>query len=180
MKKIAGKTLVALGVMGIVALGAGSASADFELYAQEDLVNGGAITLLASSVDFTSAVFSGTYGDFSVTFFGAASTNGAAQSNLLESAVTIRNTSADSKTLHLYASQTNYTLPADTLLDVSSGLGGTVIEGALSGTGIFQAYADKDNNPLGHGFHKRSPGCAFQRHYLQDRDGLRPVRPDRR
>ena len=63
--------------------------------------------------------------------------------------VTIKNNSADSKTLHLYASQTDYTLPADTFLDVSSGLGGTVIEGALSGTGIFQVYADKDNNPLG-------------------------------
>ena len=149
MKKIAGKTLVALGVMGIVALGAGSASADFEIYAQQDGVNGGAVILLASGADFTSALFDGTYGDFTLTIFGAASSNGAAQSNLLEAALSIRNNSTDSKTLHLYASQTDYTLPAENLLDVSSGLGGTVIEGDLSGTGVFQAYADRNNTLRG-------------------------------
>ncbi len=56
----------------------------------------------------------------------------------------------DSHTLTLYATQTDYTLPAGDPLFVASGLGGTVTSfGDLSGGIAFQAYADSDNNALG-------------------------------
>jgi len=136
------------------------ASADFEIYAQQDGVNGGAITLLASGTDFTATSFSGTYGDFTLTGFGAASTNNADLSDLLKSTIRIRNNSADTKTITLYASQTDYTLPAGTPLRVDSGLGGTVFDGDLSGSGVFQAFADSGNALLGMGDFTNGPQSA--------------------
>src|SRR5260370_26842748 len=59
-------------------LGAPSqAHASFQIALQEAGVNGGAITMVSSGADFTSASFTGTYGDFTVSIFGGTSDNGA-------------------------------------------------------------------------------------------------------
>jgi hypothetical protein len=128
------------------------ASADFEIYAQQDGVNGSAITLLASGSDFSSLSFSGTYGDFALTLFGASSTNGAGLSTLVNLAGTVKNNDSGTQTINLYASQTDYTLPAGSPLLVQSSLGGSQNNGTtISGTGIFQAFADSGNALLGMG-----------------------------
>jgi hypothetical protein len=114
-------------------------------------VNGGQITVVGSGADFTSASFTGTYGDFTFTILGASSDNGAAMSDLLSATVSIKNNAGTSKTINIYASQDNYTLPTANQLRVESGLSGTVNSGDFSGTGHFQAYADKNNNLLGTG-----------------------------
>jgi hypothetical protein len=143
------RNFLLLGALLLVLGTSTQASADFKLYAQQDGVNGGAVTEIGSGADFTSTAFSGSYGDFSLALFGATSSNGAAFSDLLTAVVRITNNSADTETLTLYASQTNYSLPATDPLIVTSGLAGTVANGDLSGGGVFQAYADSDNNILG-------------------------------
>ena len=125
------------------------ANATLIIYAQQAGVNGGAITQIASGVDFSSASFNGTYGDFTLTLLGAASTNSPSLSSLLSAAVRLRNNATDFRTISLYASQDNYSLPAGTPLQVESGLSGTVNTGTLTGTGVFQAYLDRNNAQLG-------------------------------
>jgi hypothetical protein len=126
------------------------ASADFEIYAQQAGVNGGAITLLASGSDFSSISFSGTYGDFALSLFGASSTNGADLSTLVNLAGTVKNKNSGTQTIKLYASQTDYTLPAGSPLIVESAAGGSQSVGTtISGTGIFQGFADSGNALLG-------------------------------
>jgi hypothetical protein len=126
------------------------ASADFKIYAQEAGVNGGAIFELASGANFSSLSFSGTYGDFALSLFGASSTNAADLSTLVNLAGTVKNNNSGTKTIKLYASQTDYTLPAGSPLIVESAAGGSQSVGTtISGTGIFQAFADKDNALLG-------------------------------
>jgi hypothetical protein len=133
------------------------ASAAFEIYAQQD---GGAITLLDTGSDFGSAAFSGAFGDFTLSLFAATSTNGATQSDLLKAALKVTNNDDATHTLTLYASQTNYTLPAGSPLLVQSGLAGNVIAGDLSGSGVFQAFADAGNNLLGMGDFTNGPQAA--------------------
>jgi len=131
---------------------ASAAKADFKLYLQEAGVNGGAITEVASGADFTAASFTGTYGDFKVTILGGASDNNALQSDLLGSTTSVTNLSGSTQTLHLYASQTNYSLPAadvNGLLYVRSGLGGSLSTGTLGFTSIFQSWANGNNALLG-------------------------------
>lgn len=150
---------LALAVLsGIAILGApASARADFNIYLQED---GGAITLVGSGADFTAASFTGTFGDFKVSIFGATSDNGASLSDLLSSTTSVENLSGSTHTLSLYASQTNYTLPTTTKLNVESGLGGSISTGTVGLTGIFQAYADANNNLLGFGDFTNGPQNA--------------------
>ena len=136
-------------LVSVLALGAGRADAALILYAQAAGVNGGAITQIGAGADFTEASFTGTYGDFTLTILGAASTNDPTLSNLLSAAVSLKNNSATTSTISLYASQDNYSLPVGTPLVVESGLGGTVNIGDLSGSGVFQAYADAGNALLG-------------------------------
>jgi hypothetical protein len=143
------RNFLLLGAFLLVLGTSNPASADFKIYAQEAGVNGGAITEIGSGADFTSTVFSGVYGDFTLTLFGAASANTASLSDLLAAVVSITNNSTDTETITLYASQTNYTLPAGTPLEVESGLGGTVNNGTLTGAGVFQAFADSNNALLG-------------------------------
>jgi hypothetical protein len=116
---------------------------------QEAGVNGGALTVVATAADFTSVSFTGTYGDFKVTISGGSSDNGASLSDLLSSATSVRNLSGTSKTLNVWVSQTDYTLPAGSPLSVESGLGGSVNPDAVGLTNVFQAYADKNNNLFG-------------------------------
>jgi hypothetical protein len=144
-------TIVTL-LVGAAVLGAPSkAHASLEIFLQEAGVNSGAITQVGTlgATDFTSATFTGTYGDFTLTILGASSDNGATLSDLLSATVSLKNNNASSKTLTIYASQTNFTLPTGTPLGVESGLSGTVNSGTFSGSGDFQAYADKNNNLLG-------------------------------
>jgi len=132
---------------------ASTAKASFNIYLQEAGVNGGAITSVASGADFTAAFFNGTYGDFTVTIFSGASINNATQSSLLSATTNVLNNTGTTKTLNLYVSQTNYTLPTPDpsgQLFVRSGLGGSEsAAGAVVLTGIFQAWANGNNALLG-------------------------------
>jgi MYXO-CTERM domain-containing protein len=139
----------------ILALCGPSAHADLALFLQEDAGN---IVEVAHTTDFNplGVSFSGTFGpggiggtDFTVTIQGASSDNGATLSDLLTSANKITNTSSVTHTLHLWASQDNYSLPAGTPLQVESGMGGSITNPTLTLTGVFQAYADKNNDLLG-------------------------------
>jgi hypothetical protein len=139
----------------ILAMCAPPAHADLAIFLQEDAGN---IVEVAHTTDFNplGVTFSGTFGpggtggtDFTVTIQGASSANGATLSDLLTSATRITNTSGATHTLHVWASQNNYSLPAGTPLQVESGMGGSMTNGTLTLTGIFQAYADKINDLLG-------------------------------
>ena len=136
------------------------ASAILEIALQE---NGGPITVVASTAtDFSSVSFTGTFGDFTVNIFGGSSDNGNALSDLLSSTVSIKNNSGSTQTLHLWVTQTNYSLPPGTPLGVESGLGGSVNTGTVGLAGIFQAYADAANNALGTGGFTNGPQTATQ------------------
>jgi hypothetical protein len=130
-------------------LRASPARADFELFLQESGVNGGKITSVASATDFTFLFYSGTYGDFKTQLFGGASDNTTSVSDLLQSTTSVRNLSTSTKTLHLWISQTNYTLPFGSLLSVESSLGGSTSKGTLTLADLFQVWADENNNILG-------------------------------
>jgi hypothetical protein len=139
------------------------ARATLEIALQEAGVNGGAITVVASTAtDFSSVSTTTTYGDFTVTIFGGSSTNAATKSSLLSSTVSIVNNNAAKETLQLWVSQNNYTLPAGTPLAVESGLGATVNLGTVTLTGIFQAWADKNNNLMGTADFTNGPQNAAQ------------------
>jgi len=144
--------LVAIALVGAAILGApAQARAEFRLSLQEAGVNGGAITQVATGGDFTPLQFSGTYGDFSVTFFGATSTNGASLSDIMSSTTTIVNLNGSSRTLTMYVSQTNFTLPTGPKLNVESGQSGTLTSGTVVLANQFQAYADAGNSINGIG-----------------------------
>jgi hypothetical protein len=125
--------------------------ADLEIALQEAGVNGGAITVVATAADFTSVTFTGTYGSFSVKVQGGSADNGATLSDLLQSTTSVTNTTGSTATLHLWVTETDYTLPPGDLLQVQSSLGGSVTIPTLGLTGIYQGYADKGNNLFGVG-----------------------------
>jgi hypothetical protein len=151
--------MVAVAVAGLAATT--TAKADIAIGLQEAGVNGGNITVVATSPDFTSASFgagAGTvYGDFLVKVFSGSSVIGVSASNLLSSTTSITNQSSTTQTLHLWVSQVNYTMPAGTPLTVESGLGGSVTNGILGFSGVFQAFADNGN----HGITNNNPPPAF-------------------
>jgi len=137
--------LAAALVMGV----ASRAEALIQIAAQQAGVNGGAITVIGSGADFTSAVFTGAYGTFSLTIFGGSSDNGAALSDLLAASVSVKNNSAGTETLKLWVTQTNYTLPLGDKLNVEAGMGGSVNSGSLTLAGIFQGWGDNTNAAFG-------------------------------
>jgi len=145
--------LAVAALIGAAILGAPTqANAAFQLALQEAGINGGAITVVSSGSDFQAGgiTFSGVYGDFTVSILGGTSNNGALQSNILSSTTSVTNNDGAGKTLNLFVTQTNYTLPTGTSLAVESGLGGSLIGiSTVTLAGIFQAYADKNNNALG-------------------------------
>jgi hypothetical protein len=120
-----------------------------EIALQEAGVNAGVRTTVASGADFGSAAFTGTYGDFTLTIFGGAAANGANLSSLLSAAVSVTNNSGTAKTLQIWVSETNYTLPAGTPLRVEAGAAGTINTGTVTMAGIFQPWGDKNNNLFG-------------------------------
>jgi hypothetical protein len=122
------------------------ARADLEIALSEDA---GAKVVVGTAASFTAVSFTGTFGDFSVKVFGGSSDNGATLSDLLGSNTSVKNLSGATHTLHLWVTQTDYTLPAGTPLIVESGLGGSVNIPTLTMTNIFQAWADKNNNLFG-------------------------------
>ena len=135
--------------------------ADLVLYLQED---GGVITEEGRAVGAPnqSLNISLSFGDFSVTFLGGASVNAATMSELLSSTTMVVNNDASNQhTLNLWVTQTDYSLPSGTLLNVESGLGGKHVTGTTVGfTGIFQAWADKNNNERGTGDFTNGPQTA--------------------
>jgi hypothetical protein len=144
-----------------LAIGVVPAHADLNIYLQEDA---GQIVLVGTAANFTSVSFSGTFGplgiggmDFRVTIDGASSDNGGTLSDLLSSDNAIANISGATHTLHVWASQNDYTLPAGSPLLVESSMGGSVNVPTLTLSSIFQAYADRNNNLLGTPF----PGPAI-------------------
>jgi len=141
--------LVALLVGAAMLAAPTRAHAVLEIALQEAGVNGGAITVVATGADFTAASYTATYGDFKVTLFGASSDNAADLSDLLSSTVKVTNNNGATKTLKLYITQTDYTLPEGNPLTDQSSLGGSINQGTLGLTNIFQAYADKNNNAFG-------------------------------
>lgn len=138
--------MMAVGV-GILVLGSPPmASADFVLALQQD---GGVITPVATGPSFTPLTASGILGDFAYTFFSATGENSATGSNLLSSTTQIRSLSADTHTLNMYVSNTDYTLPADLELAVRSGMGGTYgAEQNFTAGATFQMWADAANGLL--------------------------------
>ena len=135
-------------LVGCIALLGFSATAQksdaaFTIDLQQD---GGGWVTVASGADFSALVYNNTFGDFNVTLSTASSTNGATLSSLLGATNRVTNNSSATHTLQIRISQTNYTLPAFTPLNVESGLGGSITTGTLGTTGIFQAYADRNNN----------------------------------
>jgi archaellum component FlaG (FlaF/FlaG flagellin family) len=156
------KFFVAAMIAAAALIGSASQSdAAFQLAIQEDGVNLGAgvgvAFVVASGPDFTPISVSGTFGDFTVTFFGSTSTNNATLSSLLSSTTSVTNNSGAAHTLRLIVTQTNFTLPTGPGLNVESGMGGTVNIGVLGPLGVFQAYADKNNNAFGMGDFTNGP-----------------------
>lgn len=145
-----GKSLLAMAAAALALAGTPrDAQATLTIALQEAGVHGGAIWTVGTGADFTAATFTGTYGDFKVTIFGGSSDNGSALSDLLSATTSVTNNSGSSKTLKLWVTQTNYTMPVGTLLHVESGQGGSISTGTLGLTNVFQAYADKGNHAFG-------------------------------
>ena len=130
----------------ILAVGVVPAHATLIISLQED---SGPIANVGTAANFTSVSFTGTVGDFTVTIDGASSGNAASQSFLLSSDTEVHNNDTATHTLHVWASQDNYTLPTGSPLTIESSLGGSVNFPTLTLTNIYQAYADKNNNLLG-------------------------------
>jgi len=133
---------VGLGVLGSPP----RASADFVLALAQD---GDPFTVVATGASFSPLVASGTFGNYTYTFFSAVATDSALDSNLLSSTTQIQSLTADPHTLSLYVSNQDYLLPADTLLTVRSGLGGTYgSTPGFIGAATFQMWADAANGDL--------------------------------
>ena len=123
------------------------AMATMALYLQED---GGAITLANSGPSFIPLTFSGAFGDYTVTILGSSALNSAGGSNLLSAVVSVTSNVSASHTLHMYVSETDYTLPTGPLLSVSSQMGGTYGgEPGFIGAATFKMWADAANALLG-------------------------------
>jgi hypothetical protein len=80
----------------------------------------------------------------------------------MSSTTTIVNTNGSSKTLIMYISQTNFTLPTGPNLAVESGQSGTLTTGSVVLSNQFQAYADSGNNINGTGGYTNGPQTATQ------------------
>lgn len=155
--------LIAAVLVGTAMLGAPrQASATLAIYLQEVGVDGAPVLVASTGSDFTATSFTGTHSDFAVSILGGVSDNGATMSDLLSSTTAVKNNAASTKTLLIFVTQDNYTLPAGTSLVVESGMAGTVNTGTLTLTNLFQAYADKNNALLGTTDFTNGPQTATQ------------------
>lgn len=134
--------------LALLLVGAKRADASLLIYLQAAGVNSGNIVQVGTGADFTAASFTGSYGDFQVNVFGGSSDNGATLSDLLSSTTSVQNNGTSTETLKIWVAQTGYTLPSGTPLNVESGEGGSINQGTLTLSGIFQAYADRNNDGL--------------------------------
>jgi hypothetical protein len=137
-------TALAIGLFGLGA--PPQASASFVLALQED---GGPITTVFTGSSFNPVTASVTFGNFNYTFFSATAFDGTGGSNLMTSTTQVSSLSVDTHTLTMWVSNQDYTLPADTLLSVRSGMGGTY--GAspnFTAGATFQMWADANNGLL--------------------------------
>jgi hypothetical protein len=132
--------VVCVAIVGLPSMA--GASTIFAL--QED---GGGYTIEGSGPSLSTASNSGTFGDFTFTITGVAADNGATLSDLLSSAVSIRNNSSATHTINILVSSQDYTLPLGPNLRIESGMGGSLSSGTLVAT--FQSYADKNNTLAG-------------------------------
>jgi hypothetical protein len=92
--------------------------------------------------------YSNNIGDFTVVTYGDSAIDGASLSSLLSSTTSITNDSSATATLVLYATEQDYTLPANSVLNVESSLTGTLDAGTMD-SGLFQAFADASNTAYG-------------------------------
>ena len=136
-----GKVLVLVAMVCTALAGASTkAQATAILALQEDA---GPITVVASGASLSPLVFSGVFGDFSVTTDGSSSVNGVS-SAIFNSTVAVANLSGGTHTLTLYAASQDYTLPLGPGLTASSGEGGSFINTSLNV--VFRAFADAGNS----------------------------------
>ena len=146
MKNLAKFALSGALVAGLVLVASSRAEASLQVLLQED---GGAWTQAVGSPygNFTAQTFgNSTFGDFSLTLANVSAVNGAGLSDLLSSALNVQNNSTSTHTLRILITETDFSLPVGSPLRVESGLAGTVNVGTLALNGIFQAYADKNND----------------------------------
>ncbi|HVN23384.1 MAG TPA: PEP-CTERM sorting domain-containing protein [Syntrophorhabdales bacterium] len=144
MKKLIGLAALVLALM----LVGTPAMATFELVLSEDA---GAQTVVASGADFNNLSFSGIFGDFTVSIFGATAQNAAGGSNMLSSVTTVSENVTASHTLHMFVAEQDYTLPtsASNQLQIFSGMGGTYgNEPGISQAVTFRMWADSANGLL--------------------------------
>lgn len=130
----------------------GSARADMEVYFQEDGTTPLFVGHTTAANDFKPAgdiSFTGTVGDFSVTFFGSVAQNAKTLSDLMTSSTTVQNTdAAKSHKLTIYVAQSNFTLPPGPFLNMTSHIGGSVTTGGPGQSLTFQSYANATNADL--------------------------------
>lgn len=141
---------VAASVLGVAGVSQTANAATIAIGLQEAGYDGGAgvgaiFTVASSGGPSGVTSFTGTYGDFTVTINGAVSTNDPIESTLLDSTVSVKNSNlltVGTHTLHIWVTETDYTLPTGTPLGIESALGGSVVFGsAITMTDLFQAYA---------------------------------------
>ncbi len=146
MKNLAKFALSGALVAGLVLVASSRAEASLQVLLQED---GGAWTQAVGSPypSFSAQTFgNSTFGDFSLSLANTTAVNGASLSDLLSSGLNVMNNSAASHTLRILITETDFSLPVGPQLRVESGLGGSINVGTLALNGIFQAYADKNND----------------------------------
>ena len=100
-------------IWGASAVNAGT----LNIYVQEVGVDATPV-LVGSGASFGSVSYSNNSynGDFKITLLGSSSDNGASLSDLLSSTTSVQNLTGTTKTIILYASQNDYTLPSGTPL----------------------------------------------------------------
>jgi hypothetical protein len=132
----------------------GSARADLEIALSYD---NGARVVVATGASFGAVSFTNTFGaagvgdatGFTVNVFGGSSDNGSVLSDLLSSTTSVTNNGTATHTLHLFVTQTDYTLPVGSPLKMESGLGGSVNTPTLTLSNIYQAWIDQANALFG-------------------------------
>src|SRR4051812_38021568 len=139
----------AIAALSMLSAGQAAQAGFLQIGLQEAGFNGGAITLVASAADFTAVSYTGAYGDFQVNIAGGTSDNGGTASDLMASTTSVKNNAGTTKTLNIYITQSDYTLPVGSSLAVESGMGGSISIGSLNMTNLFQAFFGPGNALFG-------------------------------
>jgi len=148
------KNLIVLGVVAVGVMLTASTPAEAALQLRYSL-DGGAFVNVGPFPDFSSQTNDTVIGPLIIDDASLSATNGAfggALSQLLDSALSITNTDTASHTLTVEVTQTGYTLPAGSPVNVVSALGGSFV--SVSGaapTVTFQGYFDDPDTLFGHG-----------------------------